>query len=111
MKSILQRFSKPELDFFTENCMFTDEEVLLLNMVAREKSETEIAVKMNISESSVTKKKRRIFQKMVKFVEELEEMTTLYVNGKRVTKDELKNYEIKIDRVKKMLADKLTKKK
>lgn len=111
MKSVLQRFSKPELDFFTENCMFTDEEVLLLNMVAREKSETEIAVKMNISESSVTKKKRRIFQKMVKFVEELEEMTTLYVNGKRVTKDELKNYEIKIDRVKKMLADKLTKKK
>lgn len=111
MKSVLQRFSKPELDFFTENCMFTDEEVLLLNMVAREKSETEIAVKMSISESSVTKKKRRIFQKMVKFVEELEEMTTLYVNGKRVTKDELKNYEIKIDRVKKMLADKLTKKK
>lgn len=111
MKSIIARLSKPELDFFLENCTFTDEEMLLLRMVAKGKSETEISAKINISQSSVTKKKRRVFSKMQSFVEGLESMTTIYVNGKRVTKDELKNYEIKIENVKKILAEKLTKKK
>lgn len=37
-------------------------------------------------------------------------MTTIYVNGKRVTKDKLKNMEITNEAVKKMLSEKLTKK-
>lgn len=74
-------------------------------------SEIQIADKMNISLSSVSKKKNKILVKIFDFLEVIEEVTTIYVNGKRVTKDELKNYEIKIDSVKKMLADKLTKKK
>lgn len=110
MKSILKRFSKPELDFFIENCAFTEDEIALLNLVIKEKSELEIAAIMNISASSVTKRKRKAFDKMKNFVEGLENMTTIYVNGKRVTKDELKNYEIKIENVKKILSDKLTKK-
>lgn len=36
-------------------------------------------------------------------------MTTIYVNGQRVTKEDLKNNEIQIESVKKMLAEKLTK--
>lgn len=36
---------------------------------------------------------------------------TIYVNGKRVTKEELKNIEIRNEAVKRMLAEKLTKSK
>lgn len=34
---------------------------------------------------------------------------TIYVNGKRVTKEELKNIEIRNEAVKRMLAEKLAK--
>lgn len=34
--------------------------------------------------------------------------TIIYVNGKRVTKDEIKNIEIKDELVKRILKDKLT---
>lgn len=37
-------------------------------------------------------------------------MTTVYVDGKRVTKEEIAKIEIQIESVKKMLAEKLTKK-
>lgn len=37
-------------------------------------------------------------------------MTTIYVNGKRVTKEELKKNEIQIENVKRILSEKLTKK-
>lgn len=36
-------------------------------------------------------------------------MTTIYVNGKRVTKEEIKNIEIQSEAVKRILAEKLTK--
>lgn len=38
-------------------------------------------------------------------------MTIIYVNGKRVTKEGLKNFEIKSADVKKILSEKLTKNK
>lgn len=38
-------------------------------------------------------------------------MTVIYVNGKRVTKEELKNIEINVESAKRILAEKLTKKK
>lgn len=38
-------------------------------------------------------------------------MITIYVNGKRVTKDELKNIEIQSENVKRILSEKLTKRK
>lgn len=34
-------------------------------------------------------------------------MVTIYVNGKRVTKDELKNIEIQSENAKRILSDKL----
>lgn len=37
--------------------------------------------------------------------------TTIYVNGKRVTKEEIKKIEIHSERVKRILSEKLTKKK
>lgn len=111
MKSKLERFSKPELDFFIDNCNFSKDEIIILNMVSTGNSEVQIAREMNFSESSVTKKKRQIIKKMTDFVEELEGMTTIYVNGKRVTKDELRKFEINIETVKKILSEKLTKNK
>lgn len=36
-------------------------------------------------------------------------MTTIYVNGKRVTKEDLKNIEINSENVKRILSEKLTK--
>lgn len=111
MKSTLRRLSKSELDFLIDNCNFSKDEIIILNMTSVGESEIQIADKMNISLSSVTKKKNKILVKIFDFLEVIEEVATIYVNGKRVTKDELKNYEIKIENVKKILLEKLTKKK
>lgn len=111
MRSRFERLSKPELDLFIDNCNFSEEESIILNMACVGKSETQIAEKVNVSVSTVTKKKKIILLKMFDFLEGLEEVTTIYVNGKRVTKDELTKYEIKIDSVKRILSDKLTKNK
>lgn len=108
MRSKFERLSKPELDFLIDNCNFTEEENILFKMANAGYSEIQIADKMNISVSCVSKKKKRIINKIKNFLEVVEAVTTIYVNGKRVTKDELKNHEIQIDNVKKILTDKLT---
>lgn len=109
MRSKFERLSKPELDFLLDNCNFSEEEIILLRMASVGNSEIQIAEELNISVSSVSKKKKRMLGKIKEFLEVIEEVTTIYVNGKRVTKDELKNCEIQIESVKKILADKLTK--
>lgn len=111
MRSRFERLSKPELDFFIDNCNFSKEESIILSMACTGSSEIQIAEKVSLSASSVTKKKKTVFVKMMDFLEGLEEVTTIYVNGKRVTKEELKNYEIQIENVKRILSDKLTKNK
>lgn len=109
MKSRYERLSKPELDFLIDNCNFSKDEAVILHMASTGESEIQIADKMNISPSSVAKRKARILTKIFNFLEVSGEMTTIYVNGKRVAKDELKNHEIKIDNVKRILSEKLTK--
>lgn len=109
MKSVLCRLNRSELEFLIDNCNFSEDEIIIFRMTSKEMNELQIADKMNTSESTVTKKKKKILVKILEFVEEMEEVTTIYVNGKRVTKDELKNYEIRIENVKKILAEKLTK--
>lgn len=110
MRSKFERLSKSELEFLIENCNFSDDEIIILNMASIGDSEVQIAGKMNLSVSSIAKRKKRLLGKILIFLEEIESVTTIYVNGKRVTKDELQKYEIQIQRVKKILADKLTKK-
>lgn len=109
MKSRFERFSKPELELLIENCNFSEEEEILLKMANVGVSEIQIADKLSVSLSCVTKKKKKIAEKITNFLEGTSYMTTIYVNGKLVTKEELKNYEIKIEHVKNMLAEKLTK--
>lgn len=109
MRSRFERLSKPELDFLLDNCNFTDEEQKIIKMASSGQSEIQIADNLNISVSGVSKKKKRIVGKINDFLEVAAELMTIYVDGKRVTKEELKNYEIKIEAVKKILAEKLTK--
>lgn len=111
MKSKFERLSKPELEFLIDNCNFSKDEIIILSMASTGVNEIQIADKMNMSLSSVSKKKNKILIKIFDFLEVIEEVTTIFVNGKRVTKEELKNYEIKIDSVKRILTEKLTKKK
>jgi predicted transcriptional regulator len=103
--------SKPELEFLKDNCNFTDDEILMLNMASKRCSDIQIADKLNISTSTVTKRKRALSAKVKDFLEVIDEVTTIYVNGKQVTKDEVKQYEIHLESVKKILSEKLTKSK
>lgn len=109
MRSKFEKLSKPEVDFLIDNCNFSDEERIILSMASAGNSEVQIAGKTNISTSSVTKKKKAVLEKIYNLIEVIDKMTVIYVDGKRVTKDELKKYEINIEEVKKILAEKLTK--
>lgn len=111
MRSKFERLSKPELDFLLDNCNFSEEECTLLRFANIGYSEVQIAEKLNVSTSSVTKKKKQIVCKIKSFLEVAEKMTTIYVDGKRVTREELGKYEIQIETVKKILSEKLTVKK
>lgn len=111
MRSRFSRLSKPEVDFLCDNCNFSKDEVEILKMSSAGAGDVQMSEKLRLSTSSITKKKRMIFRKIMDFLEVFGNMTTIYVDGKRVTKEELKKSEIKIDSVKKILADKLTKSK
>lgn len=111
MRSRLERLSKPELDFLFDNCNFSEEEIKIIKYTAIGKSEVQVADELKLSVSGVSKKKNRIIGKIKDYMEVAADMTTIYVDGKRVTKDELKNYEIQIESVKKIILGKLTKSK
>jgi predicted transcriptional regulator len=110
MQTYFYRLSKPEIEFLEENCNLTEDEDTLLKMASRRCSDVQIADRLGVSLSTVTKRKKKISVKIINFVEGLTLITTIYINGKRVTKDEIKNYEIEIEKVKEILSEKLTKK-
>lgn len=108
MKSKFERLSKPEIDFLIDNCNFSTEEEILIKMANIGSGDVEIATKLNISISSVTKKKKKIENKIVAFMDISTKLTTIYVNGKRVTKDELKKSKIDIESILNIISNKLT---
>lgn len=110
MQTNFKRLGKLELDFLKDNCIFSEEEVKILELSVERKSDQQIADKLLISIPTVTKKKKVIKTKILDFLEVSKLVTTIYVNGKRVTKEELKEYEIEIEAVKQIIADKLTSK-
>ena len=59
-------FTVPELNMFRELCNFTDNELQYFNLRARDKSNTQIAQEMNISESSVSVLARKVKKKMIR---------------------------------------------
>lgn len=109
MRTRFYRLCRGELDFLIENCNFSEEDCIIIELAAKQKTDIEISQKLNISTSTVTKRKRKIMQKIQEFLKGVDSMTIVYVNGKRVKKEDLENIEIHSEDVKKILSDKLTK--
>ena len=59
-------FVEWELQKFRDECNFSDEELQYFNMRAKDKSNIEIALTMNVSESKVNKLAKRVKMKMLK---------------------------------------------
>lgn len=57
-------FTKPELDMFREMCNFTPQELQYFNLRSKDCSNIEIAMIMNVSESTVSKLARKVKDKM-----------------------------------------------
>ena len=61
-------FTVPELNKFRELCNFTDEELEYFNLRARDKSNIQIAMTMNVSEAKVSKLARKVKDKMKRII-------------------------------------------
>lgn len=59
-------FSYNEYQRFMERCPFTDEEIEILNMKRRGKSNVHISVKLHISERTVSRRLKSIKKKISK---------------------------------------------
>ena len=57
-------FTRPELDYFRELCNFTESEREYFELRAKGKSNVQIAMEMNVSESQVSKLARKVKSKM-----------------------------------------------
>ena len=62
----LYDFTKPELDYFIANCNFTPDELCYFNLRAMYKSNIQIAMEMNVSESKVSKLARKVKSKILR---------------------------------------------
>lgn len=61
-------FVEWELQYFRDSCNFDDEELQYFNLRAKNKSNIEIALTMNISEAKVSKLAKRVKTKVLKVV-------------------------------------------
>lgn len=109
MQTKFHRLSKPELEFLKDNCNFSEDEIILFNMACKRCSDIQIAGRLNVCTSTVTKRKREILGKINVFLEEMEDMVTVYINGKPVTKEEMRNYKLQIKQTGDAIKGKLTK--
>ncbi len=64
----LRDFTVPELDRFRELCNFTDSELEYFNLRARDKSNIEIALAMNVSEAQISKLAKRVKAKLLRVI-------------------------------------------
>ena len=60
----IRDFTVPELNRFRELCNFSENELMYFNLRARDKSNVQISLEMNISEPQVSKLARRVKDKM-----------------------------------------------
>lgn len=65
----VSRFTKPELDYFRAQCNFTDEELECFNLKAKDRTNLQIALELNMSESKVSSLSKRIRTKIFKVKE------------------------------------------
>lgn len=64
----IRDFTVPELDKFRALCNFTDEELEYFELKAKDKSNIQIALAMNISEAKVSKLAKRVRNKIIKII-------------------------------------------
>lgn len=64
----IRDFTIPELNRFRELCNFTNSELEYFNLRARDKSNIEISMEMNISEVQVSKLAKRVKEKMKRII-------------------------------------------
>ena len=57
-------FTKPELDMFRDKCNFTPDELEYFNLRSQDMSNVQIALTMNVSESTVSKLARKVKDKI-----------------------------------------------
>ncbi len=63
---IFREFTKPEIDYFIENCNFTEDELKYLLLRCKGKSNVQIALEIMVSEAQVSKLARRVKDKIKK---------------------------------------------
>ena len=59
-------FVEKELQYFRDECNFSEEEMMYFNLRAKNKSNIQIAMEMNVSEAKVSKLARRVKDKMIR---------------------------------------------
>ena len=64
----IRDFVEPELEYFRQNCNFSDNELQYFNLRAKDKSNVQIALAMNISEAQVSKLAKRVKSKMLRVI-------------------------------------------
>lgn len=61
-------FTEPELDVFRKLCNFTDDERTYFEMRAKDKSNVQISMAMNVSISTVANIAKRVKKKILKII-------------------------------------------
>ena len=62
----IRDFIEAELEYFRQECNFTEEELEYFNLRAKDKTNSEIAYQMNISEPKVSVLAKRVKKKMIR---------------------------------------------
>lgn len=65
---IFREFTQPEIDNFISKCNFTPDEECYLKLRCKGNTNTQISLKMNVSEPQVSKLARRVKDKIKKIV-------------------------------------------
>lgn len=61
-------FTVPELNVFRELCNFSEDELEYFNLRAKRKSNVQISIAMNVSESQVSKLAKRVKNKIKRII-------------------------------------------
>lgn len=62
----IRDFVEPELEYFRNTCNFSESEMAYFNLKAKDKSNIQIAMELNISEPQVSKLAKRVRNKIIK---------------------------------------------
>ena len=64
----INNFVEPELEYFRRQCNFSEEELTYFNLKAKDISNVEISLRMNVSESKVSILARKVKAKILKVI-------------------------------------------